>query len=248
MTYKKCENKNIFADNSTVDVQFEGNEVLLIKQKKWTTKELETQVAAFHYTGEKLPIDPDVEKARLPPFALAFYKYIFFKSRLPDETELWEYYVNRHFTTIDDEHIQTGIRGTLKTFATTSVKARLLRSYPSLVRDFHFYVLCLTSGQFERVSYSLRQDYFEGIDLCVHYSGFEFHVSILLNSQRARTYKNQKYGRHTEMPKNEVVMLFDLTQFGQVKKKIKLFSSNHVEILIEELKRRIGSCNFEVPE
>ncbi|MCP1382559.1 hypothetical protein [Runella salmonicolor] len=241
MAYKKYENSEIFDDKSTIDVIFEGEEVLLIKQKKWTTKELEDQVANLHYSGENLPKDPAVEKARLPPFALSFYKFVFFKSRLPDETELWNYYLKQHFPPVDGNCIQVYIRGVEKTFAADSVKARMLRSYPSLVRDFHFYVLCLTSDRFEHVRYSLHKDYFDGIDLCVVYAGVEFQVSILLNSPRAQMYKTQKYKRHGERPQNEVIMLFDLTRYSHEKGKIKLFSEKHVQELLEELKLRIAT-------
>ena len=171
MSYKKYNYFELFDDQSTIDVRFEGEVALFIKQKKWTTEELEEQVANLHYSGENLPKDPAVEKARLPPFALSFYKFVFFKSRLPDEMELWNYYLKQHFTPADGDCVRVHIRGTAKTFAADSVKARMLRSYPSLVRDFHFYVLCLTSDRFEQVCYSLHQDYFDGIDLCVVYSG-----------------------------------------------------------------------------
>ncbi len=241
MTYKKYVNFELFDDKSTIDVRFEGEEVILVKQKKWTPKELEEQVAKLSYSGENLPKDLAVEKARLPPFALSFYKFIFFKSRLPDETELWNYYLKQHFTPAEGGCVQVNIRGSVKTFADSSIKARMLRSYPSLVRDFHFYVLCLRSDQFEEVRYSLHRDYFDGIDLCVVYAGVEFQVSILLNSQRAQMYKSQKYKRHEESPKNEVIMLFDLNRFSQEKGKIKLFSEMHVQELVEVLKTRVAT-------
>ena len=121
-----------------------------------------------------------------------------------------------------------------------SVKARLLRSYPSLIRDFHFYVLCQTSDQFEHVSYSLRQDYYAGIDLCVQYAGHKFQVSVMLNSPRARAYKTKKYARRAEVPQNEVIMLFELHQYVQIRGQIKLFTMRHIELLVGELKKRIG--------
>lgn len=241
MSYNKYEKEMVFSDESTVDVRFEENTVSFVRQKIWTLQELEEQVARFEYSGENLPKDPEVEKAKLPPFALAFYKFIFFKNRLPNEMELWDHYIHQPFVTFDEEYIEIHRKDTIKAFLLTSVKARMLRSYPSLVRDFHFYVLCLNSGLFERVSYSLQKDYFEGIDLCVTYAGRAFQVSVLLNSPRARAYKSQKYNRHEEVPANEVIMLFDLTRFAQVKGKIKLFSEKQAEELLEELKKRMSN-------
>lgn len=241
MTYKKQEKDLLFSDENTVDVRFEDDTMVFIRQKKWSVQALEQQVATFQYSGENLPKDPEVEKAKLPPFALAFYKYIFFKNRLPDERELWDHYIHQPCIAFDEEYIEVYRKGTVKAYEISFVKARMLRSYPSLVRDFHFYVLCLTSGVFERVSYSLRKDYFEGVDLCVTYAGREFQVSILLNSPRARTYKSQKYNRHEEVPENEVIMLFDLTRYARIKGKIKLFSEKHVVELLEEVKKRIAN-------
>ena len=88
---------------------------------------------------------------------------------------------------------------------------------------------------------SLQKDYFEGVDLCVTYAGRVFQVSVLLNSPRARAYKSQKYNRHEGVPANEVIMLFDLTRYAQMKGKIKLFSEKHVQELVEELKKRIAN-------
>lgn len=229
----------IFDDDTTLDVCFEGDTATLIRQKRWLSSEIEAQVAQFRYSGENLPKDPEVEKAKLPPFALAFYKFIFFKGRLPNEQELWSYYLGQHFTVIDAQYVQFSQKGTLKKYLTESVKARMLRSYPSLIRDFHFFVLCQESKQFERVSYSLRDDYFKGIDVTISYQNKLFRVSVMLNSERARAYKTQKYSRHKETPENEVLILFDLYKNSHAKGQIKLFSSQHVEELLIELQKYI---------
>jgi len=224
-----------FDDGTTLDIRFEGDTVTLIRQKHWTTAGIETQVVQLAYTGENLPKDPAVEKAKLPPFVLSFYKFIFFKSRLPDENELWSYYISQHFKVVDEAHIQFQKNDKGTTFIADSVRARLLRSYPSLIRDFHFFVLCQESKLFERVSYSLREDYFDGVDLQVQYQGVVFRVSVMLNSERARTYKAQKYARRVINPQNEIVMLFDLLKSTHVKGQIKLLSAKHVEELLKEL-------------
>lgn len=228
-----------FDDDTTLDVRFEGDTAMLIRHKHWTAAEIEEQVSQFSYTGENLPRDPEVEKAKLPPFTLAFYKFIFFKGRLPNEQELWSYYLGQHFTEVDKVYIQFLRKERAYKYLAESIKARMLRSYPSLIRDFHFFVLCQESRLFERIGYSLRDDYFNGIDLSVQYQGVTFRVSVMLNSERARTYKAQKYTRHAESPENEVLMLFDLYKNANVKGQIKLFSSRHIEELLTELQKHV---------
>lgn len=229
-----------FDDDTTLDVRFEGDTAMLIRHKHWTAAEIEEQVSQFSYTGENLIKDPEVEKAKLPPFALAFYKFIFFKNRLPEEVELWNYYLGQHFTVVDAKYIQFLQKGVLKKYLAESVKARMLRSYPSLIRDFHFFVLCQESRLFERVSYSLRDDYFKGIDLTISYQNRLFRISVMLNSERSRAYKAQKYARHAESPENEVLMLFDLYKNANVRGQIKLFSPKHVEELLIEIQKYKG--------
>jgi hypothetical protein len=229
--------QSLFDDDTTLDVRFEGDTATLIRHKHWTAAEIEEQVSQFSYSGENLPKDPEVEKAKLPPFALAFYKFIFFKGRLPNEQELWSYYLGQHFTEVDEVHIQFLRKGRAYKYLVESIKARMLRSYPSLIRDFHFFVLCQESRLFEHVSYSLRDDYFNGIDLIISYQNKLFRVSVMLNSERARAYKAQKYARHTEVVENEVLMLFDLYTNANVKGQIKLFSAKHVKELLTELQK-----------
>lgn len=229
---------DFFDDGTTLDIRFEGDSTTLIRHKHWTSAEIEQQVAQFGYSGEKLAKDPDVEKAKLPPFVLSFYKFIFFKSRLPDENELWNYYVGQHFIKVNETYLSFQKKDVQHTYLADAIRARMLRSYPSLIRDFHFFVLCQESQRFERVCYSLRKDYFEGVDLTVQYQNREFNVAVMLNSERARAYKTQKYNRHAESPINEIILLFDLYQHTQVKGQIKLFSTHHLDQLLIELNNR----------
>ena len=228
---------SLFEGDPITDVRFEGNTATLVQLKNWTTNEIEEQVSHFSYSGENLLKDPEVEKAKLPPFALAFYKFIFFKSRLPDETELWNYYLNQYFTPAEGNRIAYFRKETRHTYSSGSVRARMLRSYPSLIRDFHFFILCQESDLFERVTYSLREDYFGGIDFSIQYRSNVFRVAVMLNSERARAYKLRKYARHEARPQNEIVMLFDLYKNINIKGQIKLFSDKHVSELLLELQK-----------
>ncbi|MEI7581758.1 hypothetical protein [Runella sp.] len=230
-----------FDDETTIDVLFEDDTATLIRKKSWTAAEIEEQVKHFCYTGENLSKDPTVEKAKLPPFALGFYKFIFFKNRLPNEVEFWNYYLGQHFKVVDEQYVQFLRKRLPRKYLAESVKARMLRSYPSLIRDFHFFILCQESKLFERVRYSLREDYFEGIDLNIQFAGVVYQVAVMLNSERARAFKIKKYTRRSENSKNEVIMLFDLYKEAgnhNSKGRIKLFSVKHVNELLIEIQKQ----------
>ncbi len=57
----------------------------------------------------------------------------------------------------------------------------------------------------------------------IQYQGVTFGVSVMLNSERARAYKAQKYARHVESPENEIIILFDLYRNTNVKGQINCF-------------------------
>ena len=227
-----------FADGTTIDIGLEKGSITYVRKVNWTSALIEQQVASLAYSGENLLRDAEVEKAKLPPFALAFYKFLFFKGQIPTEQELWTQYLIAHFGVLDETRIQFFRKGTWRVYKADAVKARLLRSFPSLIRDFHFFVLCQESGRFQEVKYSLRDDYFNGVDLTLTYLNKTFRVAVMLNSERARQFKEQKYSRHAATSEQEVVMLFDLPRSEQNKGKIKLFSSQHIQQLITELEKR----------
>ena len=227
-----------FADGTTIDIGLEKGSITYVRKVNWTSALIEQQVASLAYSGENLLKDAEVEKAKLPPFALAFYKFLFFKGQLPTEQELWTQYLIAHFGVLDETRIHYFRKGTWRVYNADAVKARLLRSFPSLIRDFHFFVLCQESGRLQEVKYSLRDDYFNGVDLTLTYLNKTFRVAVMLNSERARQFKEQKYSRHAATSEQEVVMLFDLPRSEQNKGKIKLFSSQHIQQLITELEKR----------
>lgn len=86
-----------FTDGTTVEIRLEKENVIYERKITWTSTVIEQQVATLTYSGENLLRDVETEKAKLPHFALAFYKFLFFKGQLPTEQELWTQYLNAHF-------------------------------------------------------------------------------------------------------------------------------------------------------
>lgn len=92
--------------------------------------DIESQIVQFKLQFLNIR-NPQVEwKISFPIFLDSFYKFIYNKKRLPSQTEYFDYYIknNRGWfqsNPLSDELLE-------------GLKARLLRTYPSLIRDLHF--------------------------------------------------------------------------------------------------------------
>jgi hypothetical protein len=116
------------------------------------------------------------------------------------------------------------------------VMARMLRTYPSLIRDFHFYSLLSESKKFESVRYSLAQDYFQGLDIEVVYRGKPFFISVFVETRRASTFKKKKYSRHDYdgIPEISLGLAFSsLKKLGS----IYVCQAEHVDQVIDKIEK-----------
>jgi hypothetical protein len=147
--------------------------------------------------------------------------------KIPTEELLWSNYVSWIGGEIESEFIT--FNG--KQFSAEGVRGRLNRTYPSLIRDLHFLYLLEYSRQFEVVEYSMKQDYYNGLDLKVERSGKKVFVSLFVDTSRARFFKGKKSIRHDYSEVEEIVfnVQFDsLTLVGSVY----LLNNSHVELLV----------------
>lgn len=175
-----------------LDVEFYNNHVRQVKDFSLTVATLEEQLKTIHYTGEKRTIELEIEDAKLPPFALPFYSFFYQTGRIPTEDEFVEEYLKNEEIEVMGEKVQIGSTVASK----EGLVGRLLRTYPSLIRDFHFYFLALNSGYFEAVRYSFKKDYFGKIDIQVCVEGKWYNVGLLLASKRSLFFRKKKQSRH----------------------------------------------------
>jgi hypothetical protein len=59
------------------DITIENGMIAVSRKLELTVEEIEVQIAKLPYSGVGLDKDSQVEKAKLPPFALAFYMHIY---------------------------------------------------------------------------------------------------------------------------------------------------------------------------
>src|SRR5688572_22442478 len=82
----------------------------------------------------------NVESARLPPFALLFYRHVINHNKVPSAEIFLQEVLSAYFEQ-KDVYFFNRIDGYDKSqpYESQSLKGRIYRTYPSLIRDFHFY-------------------------------------------------------------------------------------------------------------
>ena len=124
-----------------------------------------------------------------PMFVNAFYNYILKHKTVPAQPIFFDYYLFFNKAYFEEKKFDTTI--------IEGLKARVFRTYPSLVRDLFFnkYVKERFSGI--NVLYNITLDVAEGIDLMIE-KGDSFHaVNLYTDTSRACDARNKKQYRHT---------------------------------------------------
>ena len=228
-----------------VDIELADDRIRLCKKFTLTAAEAEEKIAAMPYGGNTLARDEACEKAFLPPLVTVFYNYVFLNNALPTEAELMASYLeacfDRYSATqlLPKKDYMPAERSVPLPLSEAGVRARMLRAYPSLIRDFHFFLLCRESRLFEEVKYSVKTDYFRGYDLVVKYGGRYFFVKLYVATQRGEYYKNAKQGRRVYGNQANIIELtIDLNK-KQKKGHFCLYDQDDVRTLLEQCKQRV---------
>lgn len=216
-----------------VDVRMLNGQMLAILNNPISAKDVENTILHIPYKGQGLQKDEKVEKAKLPSIAEAFYQYVFMFG-VPTPEELITAYVKKHFHQKD---ALVELRTNSETYTLDGIKARVFRTYPSLIRDFHFYLLCYESKAFDKVYYSLESDFKQGIDVRVTKNGVHYAVALFVQTKRSKEFKQKKYGRHQALTMQEVcieINPFDRTNYiGDYA----LYQPSHVKSLQQQIQQ-----------
>lgn len=131
--------------------------------------------------------DREIEDKTKPPLMAGyFFYYLYCHQQVPTQKEFGEFYrkLNENWISekVKPEHME-GLNG------------RLARFYASIVREFHFYHLIKESGQFEGVSYTLRQDIEHKIDVLVEKEKRKYGIQLRVMTKNSKKYADKKGGR-----------------------------------------------------
>ncbi|WP_179036463.1 hypothetical protein [Paenibacillus sp. URB8-2] len=156
-----------------------------------------------------------------PNMMYTLWAFICSHRRFPSQTEYTQYFLSVHSST-------------LSTLNEAAVKARLLRSFPSLIREIHFYALVKESGLFQEVNYSAKLDVEDGTDLSVKCGGYEYGVSCYVQTERSLEYRRRKRSRPRTPKTNSIELPLDLSSGTTVNGWI-FYNRNHVHDLLDHI-------------
>ena len=195
------------------DITFNSKTATMTKTFSMTPKCIEEQLMDIDYINFYAPykkcVNDAVEKAPLPFIMLAFYHFVFVEEIIPTPRELLDeyYFLNRRvFKKINDSTILfNGV-----TLNKCDIDARVLRAYPSLIRDWHMLSMLNESKYFTNVFYSFVDD-MNGVDITVESSGKKFVISLFVKTKRSQDFKNYKNTVRHQYGDNEIQMPLDLS-------------------------------------
>lgn len=219
-----------------IDIQIVNNKIMKVQEVKFNLKEIEKQISKMKYRGNGLVKDDKVENAKLPSIAKIFYENIFLK-KIPSPEKLFKEYLSRHF--IKETNNIYKLKNTNESYRKEGIKGRVYRAYPSLLRDFHFYILCYNSGLFENVEYSFLTDTQKGVDLFITYKGTKFAISLFVNTNRSLKYKKKKYKRHNYTDLKEICISINPFDKKNYIGDFALYQDYHIKYMIGEMEKEI---------
>ncbi len=196
-----------------LDIKFMNDKTYLLKKFNMSSKQVEKIIKEFnyseyyaHYKNKKC--DKTVEDEQFPVINLVFYKYIYENELIPSPKEI----VDLYFEFYESELVQEGcnVRFNGSIYKKENIIGRILRTYPSLIRDFHFYLLATESKMFDKVFYSYKDD-INGKDITIKQNDIVYVISLFVNTKRSRGYKIIKNIRRHEYI-NEIQLPLNLNE------------------------------------
>ncbi|WP_191560677.1 hypothetical protein [Metabacillus idriensis] len=156
-----------------------------------------------------------------PNMMYTLWGYICTYRRFPTQSAFVAFYLLVH---------QEALQG----YEETAVTARLLRSYPSLVREIHFFQLVKESNVFNGVSYCSYNDVEGGIDFQVMLGGKEYSILCYIVTQRSLWFRKKKDTRHKNPIMNAIEMPLDLTKGKKIGNWI-VYDQAQVDLLLNKV-------------
>ena len=228
------------------DIKFSNGKAWLIiddmeysKSLNLSLVEVEKQISTIKYrdiyTKFKEIKKGMTEQGSFPPFNYVFFSYLYNYNKVLNAEQFIEEYFNKYKDIFEIEG-DILIYVNWKYFKIGLI-ARMLRAYPSLIRDFHFYLMLVEDKSFDRVQYSCKSD-LEGVDIVIEHKGEKYGVSLFVNTNRGCKYKTIKNSyRHTYNFKEIQIPL----KLSQAKKCGDICVCGKQELLIVKKKVQGGS-------
>jgi hypothetical protein len=170
---------------ANLDVSKYSNHLELFKI---SSKEIENEILSFKLIFLKTRNQKAEWGIRFPTFLDSFYKYIYNNKKLPSQDDFLNYYLSNNKKWF--------IENSLKNDVMLGLKARIYRTYPSLIRDLHFSKLLSETTENYEIIYNTNLDVKEGIDLLVIANNINIAVNLYTKTKRAFVGRSKKENRH----------------------------------------------------
>ena len=168
-----------------LDIEKYSNHLELFKI---SSKEIENQIIKFKLTFLKTRNQKAEWGIRFPTFIDSFYKFIFNNKKLPSQDGFYNYYLANNKDWFKSNPLTTDVL--------LGLRARIYRTYPSLIRDLHFSKLLSEKTNNYKIIYNTNLDVKEGIDLLVIINKINVAVNLYTKTKRAFVGRNKKGNRH----------------------------------------------------
>lgn len=180
-----------------LNVELINKHIREVREFTLTARKLEETISQYPYGGEGLIKDPTVENSQFPPIALTFYSFVYEFDTVPSpDTLVGLYLAQECFREVSDDCYEVNYGNEKKIVSKEGLIARILRTYPSVVRDLHFYLMAVESQLFEAVWYSFEDDFRNGIDIKVKHNHKWYNIALMQRTRRSIFFRNKKKYRH----------------------------------------------------
>lgn len=126
---------------------------------------------------------------QFPMFLTPFYKYVYLNNKILTQNEFYEFYISENHSFFNDKKFDTETM--------EGLKARVFRTYPSLIRDLHFNLFVKENVRDAKVVYNRKLDVEEGIDQLIQYNNKFYAINLFTDTTRAHIGRDKKVFRHT---------------------------------------------------
>lgn len=175
-----------------MDHHISKNEVSLLIPRSYYS--IEKEIKSIQYIAPPIPKEQRVEmNNQFPPFVLTFYNFIFNaiqknKSHIiPTGEELSAAYFAQNKELIPAPNSFVLFKG--EYYDARFLKGRLLRSYPSIVRDFQFVLIMeeylQKSANYCHICYDSKID-LEGIDAVISNGAMHYNMGLCVYNERSK--------------------------------------------------------------
>lgn len=129
-------------------------------------------------------------------------------------------------------------------FLKAGVEGRIYRTYPSLIRVYHFFLSCQEMNRFDDVFYSFRRDQ-DGVDTVIKYKGQNFAIALFVDTPRSRSYKKKKYNRHKALDIPEICVMINPFDKSTYVGDYALYQDYHLYNMVKEMESILNKESIE---